>query len=176
MLIATIFKQRSLVVIELFERTISANNPENIAVIRDQNFPPKAHFSLTQPPSFMDFLEEMNIPEPEVDVAQVEEIGDWNSEMVADVEPETGFEESVDAGTASATVQEDSYASDIEAVFPSPYDHIVSGGRLLMFFPVDLPSLDKLGKSSLMLPFDPLLDFQPPSTHRGRSSVTFNKE
>lgn len=158
----------------------------NIAVYKVKKFPPKAHDSESFTPSFKEFLQELKAKqlaleqtsETESDGSSVGDLPDKNEVPAAapnetPVEPEAGS----DSGNPTSTIaMVDPYASDLEAVFPRPYDRIMSEGRLLMFFPVDQPSSKNLGAPSLMLPFDPAMHFQPPSAQLERSSAAFIRE
>lgn len=149
---------------------------ENNALLRLQKIPPRAHFSRTKIPSFKDFLEDLEIERTEVPDVVIEDSEIVSAEPISDEKPAVVAEVVPVEDSPTTQEGEDPYASDVEAVFPRPYEKFVSGGRLLMFYPLDHSSAVNGESSTLMLPYSSLMDFQPPSTHPGRSSATFIEE
>ncbi len=149
---------------------------EKNADYRMQSLPPRAHFSRTQIPSFSKFLEDINSQPLEEQVDSVDAgIGETVQEEAVAVVTETLPDAAPKEAIHTADEEVDPNASDIEAVFPMPYEQLVSGGRLLMFYPLDGAVSNNDGAPTLMLPINPLLDFQPPNNHPGRSSATYTE-
>ncbi len=146
-----------------------------------QNLPESGKIKNTEIPSFSGFLanmkaiDELADSETETDTTDADLEADEAAEAIPEVTLTVENEPEIQRPDNSTDFG-DEYSSNLEAIFPRPYEKFVSGERLLMFFPVDHSNLENSRAPSLMVPIDSNLSFHPPSTNIPRSSATIRRE